>query len=100
MEPVSLCHLNRPLLSTWIQIVPAAQNTQLVFGSQAQIFCHKHSQDLGQVQHCGAMHVLLRVIKCVPELWEGGADEVQHWDALAGVKNRQEKDIFKTFATD
>lgn len=59
-----------------VHVVPAAQNTQLVFGSQAQIFCHKHGQDLGQVQHGGAVHVLLRVVKRVPELWEGGADEV------------------------
>lgn len=67
---------NRPLLSTRFQMVLAAQNTQLVLGSQAQIFCHKHGQDLGQVEHGGAMHVLLRVIERVPELWEGGADEV------------------------
>lgn len=52
------------------------EHTAGVWCSQAQIFSHKHGQDFCQVQHGGAMHVLLGVIECVPELWEGGADEV------------------------
>lgn len=45
---------------------------------KAQVLSQEHSQDLGEVLHCGSVHVLLRVIQRVPERREGGGNDMKH----------------------
>lgn len=43
------------------------------------------------------MHVLLGVVQRVPELWEGGGDDVQHRDTLADAEEKNEEEEEDSF---
>lgn len=58
--------------------------------SEAQVFSQKHSHDLSQVLHSGAMHVLLCVVHCMPELREGSGDDMKHGNPCMCVGGKEE----------
>lgn len=54
---------------------PSAQ-IFVFYSSEAQVFSQKYSHDLSQVLYSRPVHVLLGVIQCMPELWEGSGDDM------------------------